>query len=167
MVNLFLNFQIGSNGGTFREDGRIVRFAWGWINAGLLRLTSRNCHSILYVTLSLVLKDAKSECDVRKFSEYVLHPENNRGKKVLFNNWGYDTPDSQLLQKEFEKQALEKYTKGQYTLGVLDEYGQRITIQIELIDRNTQKEIIANSGWMVCPNGKIRCNTPLVGGKKK
>ena len=38
MVNLFLNFQIGSNGGTFREDGRIVRFAWGWINAGLLRL---------------------------------------------------------------------------------------------------------------------------------
>ena len=80
---------------------------------------------------------------------------------------GYDTPDSQLLQKEFEKQALEKYTKGQYTLGVLDEYGQRITIQIELIDRNTQKEIIANSGWMVCPNGKIRCNTPLVGGKKK
>lgn len=52
MVNLFLNFQIGSNGGTFREDGRIVRFAWGWINAGLLRLTSRNCHSILYVTVS-------------------------------------------------------------------------------------------------------------------
>ena len=126
------------------------------------------CHCITFsIPLSLVLKDAKSECDVRKFSEYVLHPENNRGKKVLFNNWGYDTPDSQLLQKEFEKQALEKYTKGQYTLGVLDEYGQRITIQIEFIDRNTQKEIIANSGWMVCPNGKIRCNTPLVGGKKK
>ena len=66
-------------------------------------------------------------------------------------------------KKEFEKQALEKYIKGQYTLGKLDQYGQRITITIELQRKDKDETVSFLSGWMVAPDGEIRLTTPLGG----
>ena len=40
------------------------------------------CHcTVSPLPSSRVFNEAQSECDIRKFSKYVFHPENNKGKK--------------------------------------------------------------------------------------
>ena len=68
-----------------------------------------------------------------------------------------------MLQRVFEKQAIEKYIPGQYELGKLDEQGQRINIRIRLERKNNDKMVSFISSWMVYPNGKIRLVTPYGG----
>ena len=122
------------------------------------------CHcTVNPLPLSRVLNEAQSEFDIRKFSEYVFHPKNNKGKKELFEVWGYDKADSEMLQRVFEKQAIEKYIQGQYALEKLNEQGQRINIRIRLERKNNDKMVSFISGWMVYPNGKIRLVTPYGG----
>lgn len=98
---------------------------------------------------------AVSECDIRKFVEYIF--KGVGGKKELFESWGYSLNDSELLKNEFEKQAIEQYLKGNYILKGLDCNGQRIAIPINL------KGNIFYSGWMVYPNGLIKNTTPFGG----
>ena len=82
----------------------------------------------------------------------------------MFIAWGYNIEDSEWLRAEIEKQGLEKYIAGEYTLGILNNYGQRISIRIE-IPRKDQEGIVSFiTGWMVYPNGKIELTTPY-GGK--
>jgi len=127
-----------------------------------------HCHCVVEViSPDKVRNEARSECDIRKFNAYIFNPEYDDGKMELFESWGYDILDSEMLQKEYEHQALEKYIKGEYTLGKLDKEGQRISISIELSNKNKDIIVTAISGWMVYPEGKIRLNTPLAGGKKK
>ena len=74
---------------------------------------------------------------------------------------GFLKEDSFFLQNEYEKQARSKYLKGEYVLGKLDQYGQRINITIEL--KTTHSKIKITSGWLVHPLGLITCTTPLGG----
>ena len=76
-------------------------------------------------------------------------------KKQLFELWGYDIMDSKYLQREFEMQAKLAYSVGDYELGLLNEFGQRINIVITLKRKNTHDYVSFRSGWMVYPNGKI------------
>ncbi len=71
--------------------------------------------------------------------------------------------DSQWLQREFERQAKEKYESGDFTLGKLDMYGQRINIEIELPRKDEIGTVKFISGWMVYPNGRIQLATPMGG----
>ena len=82
----------------------------------------------------------------------------------MFESWGYSIGDSQWLQEEFERQALDKYVSGEYTLGVLDKFGQRIHIRIEIPRKDNADIVSFYSGWMVHPDGQIKLNTPY-GGK--
>ncbi len=82
----------------------------------------------------------------------------------MFESWGYTIADSAQLQKEIEDQALEKYISGNYTLGKLNKYGQRITIPIELNRKNGADIVSFQTGWTILPNGIIKLNTPY-GGK--
>ena len=82
----------------------------------------------------------------------------------MFESWGYSVDDSQWLQKEFERQALDKYVSGEYQLGVLDKFGQRIHIRIEIPRKNSTEKVSFYTGWMVHPGGQIKLNTPY-GGK--
>ena len=59
-----------------------------------------------------------------------------------------------------ESQAAHKYATGDYTLGRLDENGQRISICIELKRRDRPETVTYTSGWMVEPNGSLKLNTP-------
>ena len=68
------------------------------------------------------------------------------------------------MQAECEKQALEKYVNGNYDLGKLDKYGQRISIRISFPRKDTGEMVSYITGWMVQQNGKIKLNTPY-GGK--
>jgi len=116
-----------------------------------------------------VRKEADAECRISKFEGYIFYPDvkKNQGKKALFEGWGYDILDSEWLQKEYEKQALEKYIHGKYTLGKLDKEGQRISISIELPNRIKGEIVTVISAWMIRSDGKITLNTPLAKGKKK
>lgn len=82
----------------------------------------------------------------------------------MFESWGYTIEDAEWLQKEVEEQALHKYISGDYTLGKLNDKGQRINIRIELERKSGSGSVSFLSGWMVQPNGQIKLNTPY-GGK--
>ena len=73
-----------------------------------------------------------------KIDPYLFDPkgEYDHRKGKLFESWGYSVADAEWLQKEFEKQALEKYVGGEYTLGKLDKQGQRVSIRVEIPRRD-------------------------------
>ena len=81
-------------------------------------------------------------------------------KKELFESWGYSIIDSENLQQEFVKQAKLTYSVGDYELDRLDDYGQRINIEIKLKRKDKAGYVTFQSGWMVYPDGKIILTTP-------
>ena len=125
------------------------------------------CHCTLDpVPYAVVMMNAASYSDYSKFDPYLFDPGNyyKHGKNKAFESWGYTVADALWLKAEIERQAQEKYVIGDYTLGVLDRYGQRISIRIELPRKDRSEEVSFLAGWTVCPNGQIRLNTPY-GGK--
>ena len=122
-----------------------------------------NCHCFCVDIPSIT---AKAECHIEKFTNYVFVPSLIDDKKQLFELWGYYIMDSEYLRQEFIKQVKLAYSVGDYELGKLDKYGQRINIVIKLKRKNTNEYVLFVSGWMVYPNGKIALTTPY-GGKKK
>ncbi len=126
-----------------------------------------NCHCILEPTEnSEVLSCAETYSDYGKFDPYLFDSAGSygHGKNKAFESWGYSVSDSPWLQKEFEKQALEKYLSGNYTLGVLDGNGQRISIRVTIPRKNGVGDVSFITGWMIRPGGKLKLTTPY-GGK--
>ena len=78
--------------------------------------------------------------------------------------WGYTADDAKWLQDEMERQARLSYISGNYRLGKLDIFGQRINITIEIPRKEEIGTVSFVSGWMVEPGGKLKLNTPY-GGK--
>ncbi|MCH5158673.1 MAG: hypothetical protein J1F33_05715 [Clostridiales bacterium] len=99
-----------------------------------------------------------------KFRDYVFNEEySGNGKEKRFENiYGYNINDSDFLLSEYKRQAKEKYISGDYTLGLLNTYGQRITIEI-VLNTPYRGRVAVKTGWMVRPNGLITCNTPFSG----
>ena len=122
-----------------------------------------NCHCY---TIDIPSITAKANCPIEKFTKYVFVPSLIDDKKQLFELWGYDIMDSEYLQQEFIKQAKLAYSVGDYELGLLNDFGQRIKIEITLKKKNKNEYVTFVSGWMVYPNGKIILTTPY-GGKSK
>lgn len=106
----------------------------------------------------------KAECKLIKFTEYIFNPFNYKGKKALFEAWGYDIMDSEWLQAEFVRQANEKYANSDFDLGKLDLYGQSINIEITLLRKDGKGTVTFISGWMVYPDGVIMLTTPYAKG---
>jgi len=102
---------------------------------------------------------------IEKFRDYIFKPGATHGKDHVFRSLGYDRSHSAELAAIFEQQAAKKYAQGSFSLGRLDEYGQRINIEIELDgigDCGNQKSYII-SGWMTQSDGSITMNTPFGG----
>lgn len=122
-----------------------------------------NCHCTS-ITISNPLPniDAVAKCEIEKFTNYIFSDKYAwNGKRKLFELMGFSVKDSQYLQEEYEKQAVNNYCSSNYRLGKLNAYGQRIDIDIAF-ERNG-KSIVFTSGWMVKPKGLIVNNTPLGG----
>lgn len=103
-------------------------------------------------------------CPIEKFTEYLFVENKSGGKKHLFESWGYRIIDSETLASEFRKQANLAYLQGDYVLGNLDQYGQRIGITITIPRKNGAGNVSFLSGWMVYPDGQLFLITPY-GGK--
>ena len=116
-------------------------------------------NSVILTELSI------ASVDSRKFSEYIFKDGAAPGKGKVFRNLGYSIKDSKLLAEIYQKQGAAKYMSGDYTLGKLDNYGQRINIEIELpgIGNYAEKISYVNSGWMIKSDGSISLNTPFSG----
>jgi hypothetical protein len=64
----------------------------------------------------------------------------------LFESWGYSIIVSEELKNVIEKQARLSYSVGEYDLGKLNEYGQRLKIKITLKKKNTNEYVSFVSG---------------------
>jgi hypothetical protein len=108
---------------------------------------------------------AKALAPVQKFSDYIFKEGATHGKAAVFRRLGYSKDHSEQLAQMWREQAATKYAKGEYTLGKLDQYGQRINIEIEVpgIGNSTGKTSYMESGWMIQPDGSITLNTPFSG----
>ena len=126
-----------------------------------------HCHCTLDpIDHSLVEANATTLSDYSKFDPYLFNTKNGytHNKEKLFQKWGYSVIDAPWLQSEIEKQALEKYLIGDYSLGKLNKEGQRISIRVTIPNRNGIADISFITGWMLYPSGKLRLTTPY-GGK--
>ncbi len=117
------------------------------------------CHcGKLSIAIDKVSANINANCPLEKFINYIFTDDTkSKGKKSLFESLGYTRENSMQLKFDYENQAREQYLKGLYELDTLDEYGQRINIEIDL---NGHKIL---SGWMLEPKGKIRNITPFGG----
>lgn len=112
-------------------------------------------NNIIFTT---VKNNAEANCDIRKFTEYIFKSsESSKGKNKIFYDLGFDLKDSVYLQNEFCYQALNQYLSGNYILKNLDIRGQRLAIPINL------SGVVFYSGWLLCPEGKIKNTTPFGG----
>lgn len=125
------------------------------------------CHCHLSdLSSDMLLKYAVAKSDYGKFDPYLFNTNNkyNHNKELLFKSWGYTALDAKWLQTEIEKQGLQKYISGNYSLGNLNEQGQRISIKIEIPRKDNGENVSFVTGWMVYPYGQIQLTTPY-GGK--
>ncbi len=105
-----------------------------------------------------------TECPIEKFTRYIFNDFYvKKGKKYMFEEWGFTIMDSAKLKNEMEQQAYNSYLSGEYQLNKLDGYGQRIDIVISLNCKNG-KQVSFKTGWMTYPDGKLVLITPY-GGK--
>lgn len=121
----------------------------------------QNCHCY---TVEIDGINPTTTSAIEKFTKYLFNSDKQNTKTKLFELWGYSVLDSEFLKNELEKQAKLAYMSGNYELGKLDIFGQRITIKISLKDKLKDKIVEFNSGWMMYPDGKIVLTTPY-GGK--
>ena len=121
------------------------------------------CHCTLEaIDYAIVLANVAVDSKYSKFDVYLLNTlgEYNNYKADLFHMWGYDVEDIPWMKAEWERQAYEKYLAGDYTLNLLDKWGQRIYIRIEIPRKDTGEIVSFMSGWMVYPNGRLQLATP-------
>jgi hypothetical protein len=103
--------------------------------------------------------------DPAKFSDYIFKEGADHGKDAIFRSYGYGPGDSEELAETYRTQAATQYADGNYTLGKLDQYGQRITVDIRLQGQGVAagRSTIVKAGFMIDPDGSIRLITPFAG----
>ncbi len=145
---------------------KVLDNCWFLYNKMPLQPQHPNCHcGVKPISNPVPHKNARASCPINKFIGYIwgeIYKEN--GKDKFYEEMGFSVDDSQSLAKELERQAVEKYCKGEYTLGVLNEQGQRINIVVELKGKLETRRF--GTGWMVRPHGLITNTTPLGSNKK-
>ena len=91
----------------------------------------------------MVLMNAEAHSEYSKYDPYLFDPENfyRHRKDLAFEKWGHTLKDADWLQKELERQAIEKYLSGEYMLGKLDRNGQRASIRVAIPRRDKEGSV--------------------------
>ncbi len=78
---------------------------------------------------------------------------------------GYIIDDAEEVYNIIAESAKKEFLKGKYELGVLNRYGKRVSIAVELAGKRDKNGRVYRfiSGWMAYPNGKLHNNTPFSG----
>jgi hypothetical protein len=114
-------------------------------------------------------KNAIASVDPNKFSGYIFGEKyRDNGKMDIFTGLGYTVEDAADLTSIYQKQGQLKYNDGYYTFDLTNQYGQRVTIEIELpgVRTATGKTSYIQSGWMIENDGSIRLLAPFSGFRK-
>ena len=125
-----------------------------------------NCHcTTVTIPTSRVKNNAKVTSAYSKFDPYLFNTlgEYSHGKEKLFTTWGYTADDAHWLQEKIEEQGRTNYITGNYTLGKLNTYGQRLNIRVEIPRKDGQGTVSFITGWTVQPYGELKLNTPYGG----
>ena len=101
---------------------------------------------------------------IRTFTDYLFKPGATHGKDLIFRALGYNSGDSSLAE-DFARQATARYTARDFVTGLADQYGQRITVPIELFGRGDASGQSANilTSWMLRPDGSLSLSSPYTG----
>jgi hypothetical protein len=94
----------------------------------------------------LLPNGAYAVVDIRKLRDYCLNPDNPRGSnkaRVFAAALGLTAADAATLQRALLNAALHH----EATLGELDAYGQRYTLDFEMITAIASATV--RSGWIV------------------
>ena len=89
----------------------------------------------------------------KKLTEYALNPEHPVGgnkAKVLESTLGYNKSNADDLMNE----VYNKLYESDATLGKLDEYGQRYTVDMNITGPNGSSKIV-RTGWIIKKGSKI------------
>jgi hypothetical protein len=150
-------------GGGGGAKGQIIRIALQFLRRirQRVRNVAREAGHVQMPTTSTIAQPAT----VRKFSDYIFKPGATHGKDHVFRSFGYGPEHSTQLANEFTRQATARYAARDFVLGHADQYGQRITIPIDLVGQGSAEGRIARilSGWMIRPDGSLTLNTPFTG----
>lgn len=125
------------------------------------------CHCTLEpIDYAVVVMNVSAYSDYRKYDPYLFNTNGmqTHNKEKLFKEWGYTVDDARWLQAEIARQGRERYLSGQYELGKLNTFGQRIHIRVTIPKKDGSGVVSFVTGWMLKPNGQIKLNTPY-GGK--
>ena len=106
-----------------------------------------------------------SPATVRKFRDYIFKPGATHGKDHVFRSYGYGPEHSEHLAADFTRQATARHAAGDFVPGRVDQYGQRLTIPIDLPGRGDAagRSTTILSGWMLHPDNSLTLNTPFTG----
>ena len=92
------------------------------------------CHCTLdLIPYAVVFGNVSVYSDYGKFDPYLF---NTTGLQTHNKEWGYTVDDARWLQAEIERQGRERYLSGQYELGKLNMFGQRINIRVTIPRKN-------------------------------
>ena len=105
---------------------------------------------------------ANATCDIRKFTGYIFDEGKNKGKKELFESWGYTIGDSEYLQQLYISQAIKKYCDGEYQYAGVNDYAAKISITITLSNQEGVQQYV-NTIWKLKGKGEIELITPYSG----
>ncbi len=105
------------------------------------------------------LREVKLDFPIEKITKYLFVKSD---KKAIMQSMGYYPEDAEYIYNLMAENAREKFLKGDYSLGVLDEHGQVVNIVLELEGKGTKKgkTYKFKTGWTAYPYGKLHNNTP-------
>jgi hypothetical protein len=92
--------------------------------------------------------------DSRKLAEYALNPNNPKGKdKALMfqQHLGYNRDNYHILQEQILAKALD----AEVILGENDEFGQRYTMDMEIVGMRAMQKEVVRLGWIVEPESRV------------
>lgn len=107
---------------------------------------------------------ANATCNIGKFTKYIFDEINNKGKKAIFEGFGYTIEDSEYLQRLYISQAIQKYCEGDYIFKGTNDYTVRIEIVI-VLQTPLKGTARIKTGWSLLKNGEIKLATPFSGFK--
>ena len=112
------------------------------------------------------LQEVKLDFPLKKITEYLfVKPD----KRAIMESMGYYPEDAEYIYNLMVQNAKDKFLKGDYSLGLLNDKGQKVNIVLEIKGKGIKKgkTYKIKTGWTAWPYGCLHNNTPHGGWAKE